>query len=293
MFRWSWFVLGTLVLAACERSKSSILADSAAPQGAVRADSNVAAVAAATWDPNAGPVLLVAGENPTRAIVIAPENAASLATLPRPASVTLFSRSGTVQTAELPGISDAGTCIVATLNATPPPRPWNVGFVGGVVAPLPMDSTESLSQADSVSLVADVTRLASALPNDSAGRFSGLPFVVRAIWRMTLPDGPQVVVAKLVRQINQEATPLQEDTFIIAEHATATAELTTAYTERSYGAEETIESRDVLAAALLGASRNPAIILSRDFGNATAYGLVERGDDGHWRSRWSSAPRSC
>jgi hypothetical protein len=131
------------------------------------------------------------------------------------------------------------------------------------------------------------------LPNDPAGRFAGLPFVVRALWRFNVAGGPQVVVANLSRQINQEATPLEERTFLIAERKGTDSTLTTAYSERSYGAEETIQNRDVLAAALVGASRNPALIIGRDYGDATAYGLIERGDDGKWRARWSSARRRC
>jgi hypothetical protein len=128
-------------------------------------------------------VLLVSGDAPTRALVIMPaENGqAALAALPHPASATLFSRSGVIQTADLPAIADSGGCPVASLSAAPPPRPWNVGFIGGVVAPLPVDSIGSLSTADSSRYATWLNRLASALPNDSSGRFSGLPFVVRSI----------------------------------------------------------------------------------------------------------------
>ena len=82
-----------------------------------------------------------------------------LANLPHPASVTLFGRGGTVQTAELAAVSDTGACVVGTLSAAPPPRPWIVGFIGGVVSPLAMDSTESISHADSAALVVGATRL--------------------------------------------------------------------------------------------------------------------------------------
>src|SRR6185503_4513950 len=103
------------------------------------------------------------------------------------------------------------------------------------------------------------TRLASALPNDSAGRFSGLPFVVRGVWRFSIPQNRQVIAATLVRQINQEATPLQERTFLVAERSPADSTLSTAYSERSYGDEETVERHEVLAAILLGSARNAAL----------------------------------
>lgn len=281
--------------AACERSKVVPATDSAALKPAGNPDS-AATAESRNWNTSAGPVLLVAADGPTQAYVVAPDSATTsqaLAAIPHPASVTLFSRSGAVQTAELPAVPDGGACTVAELRAAPPPRAWNVGFIGGVVSPLPVDSTESIAHADSVSLVVWMNRLASALPNDSAGRFSELSFVVRNLWRFNVPGASQYVVANLSRQINQEASPLQESTFLIAERAPGDTTLTRVYSERSYGAEETIQNRDVLAAALIGSNRNPALILGRDFGVASGYGLIERGDDGKWRARWSSRPRHC
>jgi hypothetical protein len=137
-------------------------------------------------------------------------------------------------------------------------------------------------------------RLASALPNDSAGRFTGLPFTVVSIWRFAIPAGQEVVVATLSRQINQEATPLQERTMIVAERTPSRdTTLVPAYTERSYGDEDTIESREPLAAALLGPGRTPAIVVSHDFGNAVSYTILERAGDHQWRVRWSSGRRHC
>jgi hypothetical protein len=120
-----------------------------------------------------------------------------------------------------------------------------------------------------------------------------LAFVVRSLWRFNIPGASQVVVATLARRINQEATPLQEHTMVIGERQPGDSSLIAAYSERSYGNEETIESRDVLAAALLGPTRDAALILSRDYGDATAYGLVERSPNGRWRSRWTSPRRRC
>jgi len=241
------------------------------------------------------PVLLVAGETSTRALVVLParNEQATLANLPRPASATLFSRAGVVQTADLPTIADSGGCAVGSLSAAPPPRPWSVGFIGGVVAPLPVDSIGSLSSADSTRYATWLNRLASALPNDSSGRFSGLPFVVRSISRFAIPDGPQVIVGTLSRQLNQEATPLQERTFVVAEQKRGDSTIASAYGERSYGDEETIESRELLAALLIGEARTPAIVISRDFGNDVAYALFERVGEVKWRNQWSSARRHC
>jgi len=284
-------------LAACERAKSPVPVDTSALRAAHAADSvAIAASPTRNWDANAGPVLLIPAGTADQAFVIAPDSAQSargLSAIPRPAAVTLFARNGAVQSAELPAVADTSVCAIERLTAAPPPRPWNIGFIGGVVAPVAMDSIQSFNPTDSAMLAAGTTRLASALPNDPAGRFIGLPFVARAIWRFSIPQGSQVVVTSFVRQINQEATPLQERTLLVAERPANDTTLTTAYWERSYGDEETIESRDVLAAVLLGAARTPALIISHDFGDATAYGLLERVSDGRWHSRWLSGRRQC
>src|SRR6185503_2391008 len=106
---------------------------------------------------------------------------------------------------------------------------WTVGFVGGVVSPLAMDSIPLASRADSVSVIAWLSRLASTLPNDSAGRFAGLPFVVKSAWHVLNAGSPEVFVSSLTRQINQEATPLQENTFIIAERPVSDTTMTLMY----------------------------------------------------------------
>ncbi|HEX4684378.1 MAG TPA: hypothetical protein VH277_16790 [Gemmatimonadaceae bacterium] len=290
-------VVAVLAVAAigCERSKKPVPVDSGAATPANAADSSVVA-RARTWNSDIGPVLLIAGDSADKAVVLFPGDSstrANTARIPRPASVTLLGRSGTVQTGEVPTISDSGSCTVATVGGAPPPHAWNVGFIGGVVAPIPVDSTEAFTHADSVTAVTWMNRLASPLPNDPAGRFAGLPFVVRGLWRFKLAGGTEVVAANLARQINQEATPLQEHTFLIAEHPANDTTLATAYFERSYGDEETIETHDVLAAVTLGASRQPALIVARDFGDENAFRIIERVGSGRWRAGWSSPRRHC
>lgn len=297
LFCRSLWVGAAVIGVACERAKAPPRVDSTTAKP-ITVPESTAAVTPRSWDSSAGPLLLVAAESPSRAFVVVPDSANSateLSTIPHPASVTLLGRGGTVQTADLPTVVDSGACTMATLSAAPPPRAWSIGFIGGVVSPLAMDSIQSFTAADSMSVVATLNRLASALPNDSAGRFSGLPFVVRTAWRFTLPGNVQAIVGTLARQINQEATPLQERTLLIAERRLKGDDTTfaKAYSERFYGAEETIESPDVLAAVLLGGNRNAAIVLSRDYGDATSYGLLERGDDGRWRAPWTSARRHC
>jgi hypothetical protein len=292
--RTSFVTAGLVVLAACERGKAPPPVDTTTKRPASPIDSAIAATTR-NWDASAGPVLLVAGETPAQAYIIAPDRestAAILAGIPRPATVTLVGKNGTIQTSDLQTVGDGNACEVSSLSVTPPPRPWSIGFVGGVIAPVALDSTASLSPADSASLVVGVTRLASLLPNDTAGRFVGLPFVVRSLWRFRA-EGTTVVIATLARQVNQEASPLQEHTLLIAEQPANDTTLSTSYFERSFGDEETVESYDVLAAATIGATQTPAVILTRDYGDATAYGLIERNDNRRWSPRWRSARRRC
>ena len=282
---------------ACERAKPAARVESTAAANAPAAE-RAATASAHAWDPSAGRVLLVEGESPGQALVIPPDSATAvsvLTTLPKPAAATLLGRGGTVQAAELDAAGDTETCRPWPVVAAPPPRPWSVGFVGGVVSPIALDSLDGFSRADSTTLVATVIRLASALPNDSAGRFAGLPFSVHSLWRFRLTGNLQVLAATLVRQINQEATPLQERTLLVAQRMLSGSDSTyaTAYSERSYGDEESIETSDILAAAELGSNRRATLILARDFGDAVSFGFIERDAEGRWRSRWTSARRRC
>jgi len=297
--RRSLVILGACAVAAvgCERRTTPRATESAvAVTPAARA--STAASPLTLWNHEAGPALLVAAEAPTQAIVVGPDSAgdaSALPGIPRPASATLIGRGGTVQVADVQPPTSGNACEPWTVSSAPPPRPWSVGFIGGVVAPVAMDSVETSAPGDSAKLVADIVRLASALPNDKAGRFTGLPFEVRAAYRFALPNGRQVVVATLIRQINQEASPLEERTLLVAERNPSAADTSysMAYDEQSRGPEDTVESTDVIGAVLIGSSQRPTIVVNRDFGNATAFGFIERVDAGRWAARWSSARRSC
>ena len=172
---------------------------------------------------------------------------------------------------------------------------WAVGFVGATVLPIRMDSIESLSRVDSARLAADATRLASALPASGGERFTGLPFTVTSLWRFRAGPGVEGVVANLVRHINQEARPLEERTLIIAERDSSRRDerFNLAYYDRSQGAEETVESREVLALARATPDAQPMLVLGRDYGDGMAYALVQRDPSGRWREKWRSPRGHC
>src|SRR4051812_44697143 len=97
-----------LALAACDRAQPPAT-DTLAAKQAAAAESLSALSPTRNWDRGAGPILLIVAETPARAMVIVPDSvtgATTLANLPKPASVTLIGRGGTVQTAELPEITE-------------------------------------------------------------------------------------------------------------------------------------------------------------------------------------------
>jgi hypothetical protein len=173
--------------------------------------------------------------------------------------------------------------------------PWSIGFVGATVQPVRMDSIESLSRVDSARLAAEVTRLASALPSAGAERFVGLPFTVTSLWRFRAGPGVEGVVANLVRHVNEEARPLEERTLVIAERDSSHRDerFTLAYYDRSQGAEETVESRDVLALARPSADAQPMLLVGRDYGDGMAYAIIQRDPSGRWREKWRSPRGHC
>jgi hypothetical protein len=171
---------------------------------------------------------------------------------------------------------------------------WTVAFAKGRVEPVPLDSIEALPRPDSARLAADVTRLASALPNDTARAFRGVPFSVRRAYRFAIP-GAAALAADVVRTLNLEASPLEQHTLLIAERDSGDTDgrYRTVYYERRAGAEEAVESTDVLAAVRFRAPPRLALVLVREGAETSAYALLERYAPGRWRVRWTSARTGC
>jgi hypothetical protein len=177
---------------------------------------------------------------------------------------------------------------------TAPAREWAVGFEAGHAAAVPVDSIAGLANADSAQLAADVARIASALPGDTATIFRGLPFVVNTAWRMRMPNGQVLVAAVVVRNVNQEANPRQERILLLAERDTTGSRprYVPQYFERITGLEETVETTDLVAMVLLGVDRRPTLVVARDAGHGLSFALIEQ-IAGKWLHRWSSAYSGC
>ena len=307
--------LGVLVvlLASCERSKKPAPARTAPPNAAESVATQPPPAPSTQWDSSAGPVVLARGASAANAWVVFPDYSDSTvpdtlqldATTLRGDSVSLVSRGGSVD--RVPVIS-AGSkqwagdeCVewpTATLGVggdTTRFAGWTVGFVDQHVSAMRLDSLDGMSGTDSARLAAVLTRLASALPDDTSRTFRGIPFSVRYAYRFEALAGTEDVVADLVRRLNQEASPLEQHTLLIAERSTTTpdAAFHVAYHERAGGLEETIETTDVLAAVRLPSPAHVGLFVLREGQDTNAYALIERQPDGSWRVRWTSVHTGC
>jgi len=302
-----------LAAAACERQQSVPAIDSAIPlRPAPVGQSN--ASAGTTWDARLGPVLLVGGSSPDVATVVVGDSTRAgadavtereaIAIRSTPAILVGHTDSvelAILQDARIAKGEDDSECTgwptwrISRARSSAPLAPWAIGFVGATVQPVAMDSSESLSRADSARLAAEATRLASTLPSGGGDRLVGLPFTVTALWRFRAAAGVEGVAANLVRRVNQEARPLEERTLLIAERDSTRRDdrFTLAYYDRAQGAEETVESRDVLAIARTSPNAQPMLVMARDFGDGMAYAIVERDPSGRWREKWRSARGHC
>ena len=298
------FLLAAVLAVACERTPpASARKDTAVPVVLPPETAAVVVPETSTWDSTAGPALFVLGPMTQDAFIIAPRfidtTAIDSARIDlnslRSAQIDLFAAGTRIGQARITGFTastrtdSCRTWPTARLDravSDSTSHEWAVGFETAHAIEWPLDSIAGLAAADSLRLAVDVARIASALPGDTAAAFRGLPFVVTKAWRTRGPGGPSLVIAVVVRNVNQEANPRQERILLVAERDTsgAAARYTPRYVERVTGIEETVETTDVLAAVLLGPDRRPALIVARDAGGGSSFGLIER-YGGVWQRR--------
>lgn len=297
----------------CKRARDAAPAHAAPPNAPESLAARPTPEAVPQWDSSVGPVMLARGPSAANASVVFPVYTDSTvpdtlqldASTLRGDSVSLIGHGGVVDA--VPVVS-AGSkewagdeCVewpTATLGIggdTSRAAGWTVGFVQERVAAVALDSLQGMSGSDSANFAADLTRLASALPDDTSRTFRGIPFSVRYAYRFQAAPGVEGVAADLVRRLNQEASPLEQHTFIIAERAANTpdAAFRVAYHERAGGLEESIETTDVLAVVRLSAPSRLALVVLRDGQDTSAYAMIERQTDGTWRLRWTSVHTGC
>lgn len=295
---------GLLVVAvfACGESRKSV-SDSA--RGSLPPVFSAGPANTTNWDMDAGPLILVsAGNGADSAAVILPEiNDSTIALIQAiraplgSLGFDLFGRAGKVESADaitaLPPDSTRDcyawpAAAVRTRNSG-----WRVGFASGHAQAIKLDSIEAMPSADSAALAASLAQTAATLPIASDPTFRGLPFRVRSAYTFRL-DSVDVVIADVVRSVNEEANPRLEHLLIIGERPAKTAgKHAVSYYSRTAGAEETTQATEVLAAVRIGASRKPAVIVNIEYDDGRKLGLIERTAPGEWRSLWRSAYTDC
>jgi hypothetical protein len=267
------------------------------------------------WDAEAGLALVVPGAEGEAMLVVpgsgdstaVADTVAGAATAVLPAPVTLYGRAGLAGEARATLIADAGSgaCtswprvrlgLAAGAGVLPG---WTVGVVqrreGAVPSPLALDSLEGLHGTDSALVTAAVTRLAAALPSTqrrAAGRFHGLPFLVRSARRFTPVPGREAIVAVLGRALAQESAPQAEEVVLVAERP-AGGEWAVGHAERVSGPEETLPAIEVLGAFRIGAGSDgrAVLVLARELDRGSRYTLLEREGPVRWAVRWTSVRR--
>lgn len=288
---------------ACERGVPAKRSDTAAPSAGDASPVATETTNGSGWSSAMGPALFVQGENRKEAIVLLPAEGdssgeARLVSLASASTdLALFGRGGARMTAKLgapPNNADA-ECRLWPLRSVEgeSTEAWAVGFASGQVVPLPLDSVEVLSSRDSLALAAEASRLASAVTTTTPPSFQGLRFAAHDIRRFEATPGVQAIVAHLIRKVNQEANPQEEQTLLIAERdsGVATGPYRLVYAERTHGLEETTTTPEVVAAVRIAG--RPMLIVARDGDEGVSYAFLERSGARQWRIRWTSALTRC
>jgi hypothetical protein len=142
-------------------------------------------------------------------------------------------------------------------------------------------------------LAVSLAQTAATLPVSSDPTFRKLPFRVQSAYTFRL-DSVEVVIADIVRALNEEANPRIEHLLLIGERPAGTkGKYAVGYFSRIAGPEETMQATEVLAAVRIGVSKSPAIVVGVDSEEGVQLGLIERTGPGQWRPTWKSAYTTC
>jgi len=256
------------------------------------------------WNADAGPLMIVSSGNGNDTIgVVLPDatdsTIQSLRTVAPPiAGLTfdLFGRSGraasAVAVALIPQVDTASECYawpIARLRSAH--GSWQVGFVSGRVQPIQIDSIEAMPAADSSALAVSLAQTAATLPVATDPNFRGLPFRVRSAYEFVL-DTVDVVIADVVRTVNEEANPRVEHLLIIGERPRRTSgRFDVSYYSRNAGAEESTQATEVLAVVRI--AKRPTVVVNVEYDEGGKLGFIERTATGEWRATWRSAYTDC
>jgi hypothetical protein len=299
-----------LLLGACDRPASEATGDTAvAVTIEPRAETLPSVRVPSGWDAGAGAyvVLPTVDGGMSAASLVLPEatdstvgDTTGLTGALGDGQVELFARSGRVAVARVS--VDATPPREAGCTAWPVARlavdtgqilvPWTAAFPVGRVQAVALDSIEGLAPRDSAGLAADLTRLASRLPDDTSATFRGLPFVVLRAWR-TAGLEETLVVAVLARRVNQEDNPLEERVVLVAEAPTRKLpSWRVGWHERASGQEDELVVAEPLLAFRVSGANDLRVLFGRDDGHSLGAAILARREGG-WRVLWESAIAGC
>ena len=258
------------------------------------------------WDSSAGPIIVLPVlRSPTDAAIVLPGLTDStlagtshfelsrLVNIP----LDLFNSKGLVGNSVIQVLSqpnDSTGCVSWPTGSvmTSAPIGWKIGLEKGRAVGLPLDSMEGMTGVDSAQFAADVVSLALSLSGGADAVFSGIPFYVRKGYRLTIPSA-SIIIAEAVRKINEEANPREEHLLFLAERSKGNVGFRVAFHVRSAGAEESLETSEVLSALRLTKTNRLAIVITFDYEDGGKIGLLERLALNDWRIVWKSAYTGC
>jgi len=172
------------------------------------------------------------------------------------------------------------------------PAQWRVGFEVGRASGIQATPIDAMHGRDSAALIADVLYAASHLPKGGEAPFKGIPFSVRNAYRLVVPES-LVIVAEVVRKINEEANPREEHVLVVAERRSKSGGYQLVFHMISAGAEESLEITDLLAAIKVAKTGHLALVVSFDYEDGGKIGLLEKISEGTWQLIWKSAYTGC
>lgn len=298
-------VVSLAVLAGCNGDKKTSAVDSSAALHTPSIQPSTPATNTG-WDTTeAGPVMLLAGsDNPASAAVVLPWlSDTALASAPgfmldslSSMPVDLFGSAGLAGSSALlvnsQKLNTEGCISWPKGSLSSVPHDWRFGLQKGVAIAIPLDSLEGMSPADSSQVTVEIARIASAVAEGSDPVFRGLPFAVRHAYRFALGNN-SVLVADVVRKINEEANPREEHLLLIAERAPGPDEkYSAAFQSRAAGSEEAVRTNEILGVVKF-IRGHPAIVVTFEYEDGGKVALLQRTGDKQWRITWRSAYTGC
>jgi hypothetical protein len=291
--------LAAVLIAGCERAKAPPVTNlTATPAAGASSPGGVVAAtnAAKPWDDALGAVVATPSLDGGAAVSFMRDTAGTA-----DLAVELLGRDVGVVKATLHPGTTIGSCAwrrsasLKLADGRAAPDSWSLALSPGIATPLGIDGVDDLPPRDSAATVARISRLVSALPDDSASApYRGLPVVVRDAWRVKLADSATFAVAIAMRSLNVESDPRAQAITLIAEPdpSAGAGQWRTVFSERVAGAEDRVEGTDLLAAFLVRGAA-PAVALLREGSAGVQVEIVERTAPAVWTVRWSSAVLPC